>query len=61
MVIASIKDLEELLDRARKCTDAGKQNFPGMSYEDGVAAALEFTLGGMDVAMDDVLPPSEEY
>ena len=42
------KDIEKIIDECRDLIDKGKSKFRGMTYEEGVKAALEWVTG-MDV------------
>lgn len=46
------REIEKLIDRAAKAAEVGSK-FPGMSYEEGVIAALEWALGDDIDPMED--------
>lgn len=42
-------EILSVLDEAQENTSSGKSKYSGMSYEDGVIAALDWILGRSDV------------
>lgn len=46
----SDEDIQDQLDLAHEQTDLGQTAVPGMTYEEGVAAALLWVNGDADVA-----------
>lgn len=42
------KEINEIIDWAARAEASGRSNFPGMSYEEGVRAALEWVTGQSD-------------
>lgn len=49
-VMRSLEEIESQLDEAIKQADTGESRFFGMSYEEGVAAALDWVLGHVSEA-----------
>ena len=42
------EEIDDVLNRAAEAEDAGKTQWPGMTYEQGVAAALHWAVGNQD-------------
>lgn len=41
-------EIDEVLNQVYEAIDQGERRFPGMSYEQGVEAALEWVIGNRD-------------
>lgn len=54
IVERSQEEVDEQLNLAMEAVDRGRSKWPGMSYEDGVRAALNWMTG------DDETPPMED-
>lgn len=39
------EEIDDVLNRASEAEDEGVSKYPGMSYEQGIKAALEWALG----------------
>ena len=48
----SQEEIDRVLNWSYQNTDAGESQFPGMSYEEGVAAATEWLIGETETAPD---------
>lgn len=38
-------DIDDVLNRAQEAVDGGKSAHPGISYEDGILAGIQWVLG----------------
>lgn len=48
------EDIDEVLNQCSDAADSGRSKFPGMSYEQGVEAAIRWLIGDDDSnPMDD--------
>lgn len=47
------EEIDEQLNKAADATDEGRSNWPGMTYEEGVAAAIRWMIGDDTPPMDD--------
>lgn len=56
-IIRSKEQIEEMLNRTYKADETGVSIYPGMKYEDGVRAALDWLFSEDD---EDPLPPEED-
>jgi hypothetical protein len=39
------EDIDDVLTRAQEAVDGGKSAHPGISYEDGILAGIQWVLG----------------
>lgn len=46
-------DIDDVLNRCSEATDDGRSIFPGMSYEQGVEAAIRWMQGDGSNPLDD--------
>ena len=53
MIEPNRREIDDVEDWAAKAEASGRSNFPGMSYEEGVRATIEWFRG-------DAGPPNEE-
>lgn len=42
------EEIDKLLNEVEEASDSGERRFPGMSYEEGVAAGIKWLLGDTD-------------
>lgn len=42
------EEIDNLLNKATEAVDAGKSKYNGMSYEEGIIAALDWVFGNTD-------------
>lgn len=47
-IVVDEEDIEELLNKCIESSDSGKSKFPGMSYEEGIQAAIGWMTGDRD-------------
>lgn len=47
-VVRTEDEIDELLNECSECEETGDSHFPGMSYENGVKAAIEWLNGDTD-------------
>lgn len=47
-IVVDEEAIEELLNKCIEASDSGKSKFPGMKYEEGVQAAVEWMTGQRD-------------
>jgi len=53
-ISVSKAEIDEVLNQVTDAEDEGSSKWPGMTYEQGVKAAIEWLIGQTDVApMDD--------
>lgn len=46
------EEISELLNRCIEAEETGESVYPGMSYEQGIKAAIEWLIDGLDYPFD---------
>lgn len=46
IIVPSEKDIDQLLNRCVESEETGISEYPGMTYEQGIKAAIEYLEGG---------------
>lgn len=46
IIVPSENDINQLLNRCAESEESGISEYPGMSYEQGIQAAIEYLQGG---------------
>ena len=50
-ITRSNKEINDLLDKCYEAENNGESQYPGMSYEEGIKAAIEWVTGNVSILL----------